>query len=99
MSKQFFCSQHDSVISCEVCHGVFHGTLRDLAEKIKDHEIRGKLTEGRFKFDLIEYGEREPKYTLSKEWFGGRQEIARWIEVEPNHWVSEVISQRWDWID
>lgn len=97
--KGVYCKKHDTVISCELCEGVFHGSSIELAEKITDHEVRGKLVNGEFKLDLIEYGTRPPHYTLSKEWFGGRQEVARWVEIEPNHWVSVVIPQRWEWSD
>lgn len=94
-----YCKKHDTVIECELCQGVFHGSYIELARKISDHQLRGKLVKNTLKLDLIEYGSRPPIYTLSKEWFGGRQKVARWVEIEPKHWVREEIPQVWDWID
>ena len=78
---------------------MFNGTVIELAQSIPDHEVRGKLNGGSFDFELIEYGTREPRYTLSKEWFGGRQEVARWVQLLPNAWERREIPQKWDWTD
>ena len=78
---------------------MFNGTLKELAKSIPDHEVRGKLNGESFDFELIEYGERDPIYYLSKTYFGGRQEMARWVQVLPDTWESREIPQRWDWTD
>lgn len=78
---------------------MFNGTITDLAQSIPDHEVRGKLNGESFDFELIEYGTREPRYTLSKEWPGGRQEVGRWVQVLPDTWERREIPQRWYWAD
>lgn len=78
---------------------MFNGTITELAKSIPDHEVRGKLNGESFDFELIEFGTREPRHNLSKEWFGGRQEVARWVQLLPNTWESREIPQKWDWID
>lgn len=78
---------------------MFNGTIVQLAQSIPDHEVRGKIEGDSFVFELIEYGERVFRYNLSKEWFGGRQEVARWTQTSPNKWESVEIPQVWDWID
>jgi hypothetical protein len=98
--KLFYCREHDSVISCSLCEGIFEGgSVKDLAEKISDHEVRGKLVDGHFKFDLIEFGNRAGGFTpaLTKLYKEGRQEVGRWVEIEPNMWYREEIPQEWEW--
>ena len=98
--RKFYCSNHDSVISCEICEGVFHGSVKELAQKIKDHQLRGKLIDNEFKFDLIEFGHRDTYVTWAgtKEYKGGRQEVGRWVEIDTNMWFREEIAQRCEWI-
>lgn len=78
---------------------MFNGNVIELAKSIPDHEVRGKLNGESFDFELIEYGSREGRVSVSKEWFGGRQEVARWVQVLPDTWERREIPQKWDWID
>ena len=98
--RKFYCSKHDSVISCEMCHGIFHGTVKELASKLKDHELRGKLVGSDFIFDVIEYGHRDGSVTWArtKSYVSGRQEVGRWVEIDKNMWFREEIDQKSEWI-
>jgi hypothetical protein len=98
--KKFYCEKHDHIISCELCKGIYHGDVEGLASRIADHEVRGKLINGSFQFELIEYGIREGHVTWARsiEYEGGRQEVARWVEVDKGHWYREKIDQKGKWI-
>lgn len=99
--KNFYCETHDSVISCSLCEGIFEGSLKELAQRISDHEVQGKLSGMEFKFELFEYGEREGSFSpaFTKEYIGGRQVVGKWLEIEPNKWVREEVPQKWVWYD
>ena len=77
---------------------MFNGTVIELAQSIPDHEVRGKLNGDSFDFELIEYGTREPRYTLSKS---GSEVAKRWHDGYnlPNTWERTEIPQKWDWVD
>ena len=100
-----YCEKHDTFRIkdvCGLCEGVFEGTIEALGFILEDHEIKAKVVRKELVItEFIEFGERKGYLTPAntKLYQEGRQPVRRWVEIEPNTWVAEVIPQKWEWFE